>query len=1094
MEKRLAKKFTALFLTSVILSQPITVLAETGANLLPAGEPEVNTEMTTTSSIEEATTESSATASSTVESTPTEDTTDIDLADEVIPEVQAPTEVETPQETEIPADENIAEEVEWNYLAFGESASASKNRYTVNPDGSVTIVSEKGGGKLLTNGADGLGFYYTPISKDDNFTLKAKVTVDTWTYSNAQEGFLVMARDAVPETASTAAHFSNSFAFMGGRYEYTWDSANEQISANGDTKYTMRLGVGARYIADVPDAGTHTTNVVTVPLERAAVGQAAGTYNIMNKAMNLPNASVTNLDDQMLTTFDVTLKKTNSGFEILYTDPNTGTSYQETYWDWENLFQIDGDNVYVGFAAARNMTITVSDIELSTIDPADDEPARERPKEVVELTTNLSAPTTSGTADYQARFNANADGTLEVRDAETNEILVADLPVTASESTLFDLALTEGTNRFAATFTPDENYFPGELQIMDSYEPVALTPWSVDYRAAYYDTLYVTPYGSTTGTGSIEAPLDIYTAVSYAKPGTTIVLQGGTYHLTKGITIGRNINGTKEEPITFRAESVDDRPVLDFGDESAGLLHWGSNWHFYGFDVTNTMDKQKGFTISGHDNIIENIHAYNNGDTGIQISGVASEGKAEWPRNNLVKNSTSYNNFDAGFEDADGFAAKLTVGEGNVFDGCISYHNADDGWDLFARTPEGEIGVVTIKNSVAYENGFIPGDERTGNGNGFKMGGSSIAGAHVLINSLAFENLAKGIDSNSGPDINVRSSTSINNQSYNVALYTTNPQDTNFTAEGVLSFRTDYLSMQEQLRPDGAQGTDSSQIWNATNFYWDVANQQSLNNEGAAIDDAVYESTDTKNVNITRYDNGSINVNGLMQPMATTVAADDVQIGAVFTEDTTPGSELPEVELISEANTTAPTNETNPIVILEADGNTTDPEANLFAGVNFTIGVHDFLPNAGEPVEGDAYFVPVSYRLLAAEGEFAGTEVARANLFTAELVAPAAGTYNLEVTYDMSILIDGEYVNVDQTVTQTRSLTILALATEEEDETTDSSTTESSQKPADNQDKDKDDLPQTSDHLNLSAVLGGLIALMTALGLALVKLKKKKVN
>ena len=38
-----------------------------------------------------------------------------------------------------------------------------------------------------------------------------------------------------------------------------------------------------------------------------------------------------------------------------------------------------------------------------------------------------------------------------------------------------------------------------------------------------------------------------------------------------------------------------------------------------------------------------------------------------------------------GYEDADGFAAKLTVGDGNVFDGCISYNNADDGWDFFAK-------------------------------------------------------------------------------------------------------------------------------------------------------------------------------------------------------------------------------------------------------------------------------------------------------------------------------------------------------------------------------------------------------------------------
>lgn len=42
-------------------------------------------------------------------------------------------------------------------------------------------------------------------------------------------------------------------------------------------------------------------------------------------------------------------------------------------------------------------------------------------------------------------------------------------------------------------------------------------------------------------------------------------------------------------------------------------------------------------------------------------------------------NCTSYGNADRGYEDADGFAAKITVGDGNVFDGCIAYNNADDG-------------------------------------------------------------------------------------------------------------------------------------------------------------------------------------------------------------------------------------------------------------------------------------------------------------------------------------------------------------------------------------------------------------------------------
>ena len=68
---------------------------------------------------------------------------------------------------------------------------------------------------------------------------------------------------------------------------------------------------------------------------------------------------------------------------------------------------------------------------------------------------------------------------------------------------------------------------------------------------------------------------------------------------------------------------------------------------------------------------------------------------------------TSYLNADAGYEDADGFAAKLTIGEGNVFDGCIAAYNADDGWDLFAKIETGAIGQVVIQNCVAFKNGYV---------------------------------------------------------------------------------------------------------------------------------------------------------------------------------------------------------------------------------------------------------------------------------------------------------------------------------------------------------------------------------------------------
>ena len=74
---------------------------------------------------------------------------------------------------------------------------------------------------------------------------------------------------------------------------------------------------------------------------------------------------------------------------------------------------------------------------------------------------------------------------------------------------------------------------------------------------------------------------------------------------------------------------------------------------------------------------------------------------------------------------------------------------------------------MVIQNCVAFKNGYVLDENGqevdAGNGNGFKMGGSSISGHHILRNSVSFGNKAKGIDSNSCPDIEAYSSTSYNN-------------------------------------------------------------------------------------------------------------------------------------------------------------------------------------------------------------------------------------------------------------------------------------------------------------------------------------------
>lgn len=86
---------------------------------------------------------------------------------------------------------------EWKGVVFGESTSAS--RYAIEPlEDGVRLSSTNNGGKFQSSGSDGMTYYYQAIPKDINFRMRATIEIESWTYTNAQEGFALMVRDAVP--------------------------------------------------------------------------------------------------------------------------------------------------------------------------------------------------------------------------------------------------------------------------------------------------------------------------------------------------------------------------------------------------------------------------------------------------------------------------------------------------------------------------------------------------------------------------------------------------------------------------------------------------------------------------------------------------------------------------------------------------------------------------------------------------------------------------------------------------------------------------------------------------------------------------------
>ncbi len=781
-------------------------------------------------------------------------------------------------------------EREWVFSAFGSGVSKEEKYcgYAENDDGSITVWNLNNKGKIVSKSTDGLAFYYTAVPSEKNFTFTATATIDTWAFTNGQEGFGLMAADRVGVNGNNAVFWNNSYMASGTKVEYYYD-ADKQIATLDETpnKITMKLGLGAQEKIGVTpenlsrleanDTATVTGEFSThmYSLETSCGPNGTGTYNLFGKESS---GTVVGTVANPLTQIRLRIQKNNTGYFVSYLDENDNVLSVKKFYDTEALNKLDSGNVYVGFFASRTFKATFSNIELTVIDPSEDAPAEERPVTYVAPSYKVISATYSNTAKYTLQYAGNADGVLTITDAK-GKAVVDNQAVAANEVVSSVVKLAKGDNTFNVSFKPNEDFCPGgdQYQRLSSYDAAEFV------HTVRYDTIsddekiYVSVDGKFDAAGTENDPVDIYTAVKYVQPGQTIVVKAGTYSLDKTVTIERGIDGTPSKPIKLVTDGG--RAIFDFNKKCAGFIFAGNYWYVNGIDCTHSGNSLKGIQVSGSHITIEDVRTYENGNTGLQVSRyLGSDARSEWPSYDLILNCTSYSNADAGYEDADGFAAKLTVGDGVVFDGCIAYNNADDGWDLFAKVETGSIGQVTIQNSVAFANGYGVDGTNEGNGNGFKMGGSSMAGPHKLINSVAWGNKAKGIDSNSGPDIQVYNSMSFNNGANNVALYTNDTANTNYYVDGVISYRTTGTGTNENIKAKGTQ--DKNNIYGKKNFFWNDG--ASANSEGVKVADNWFVSLDAPYANASdpyavaaslRAADGSIDLGNFLKLSDTGVAA-----------------------------------------------------------------------------------------------------------------------------------------------------------------------------------------------------------------------------
>lgn len=407
------------------------------------------------------------------------------------------------------------------------------------------------------------------------------------------------------------------------------------------------------------------------------------------------------------------------------------------------------------------------------------------------------------------------------------------------------------------------------------------TPGSDIENGNYSDTIYCSPTGNGDGK-TIDNPANVLKAIANVPAGGVIFLLEGTYKFTSTINIEESNSGTANAMKTIAAYKGA-KVVFDFtGQETAasnrGFVMQGSYWHFYGFEITKAGDN--GMLLAGHHNLIEKMVFSKNQDTGLQISRYNGNYATIdlWPSHNTILNCTAHNNCDdATMENADGFAAKLTCGEGNVFDGCMSYNNSDDGWDLFAKTETGPIGIITLKNCIAFRNGYTEDGRGYGDcdGNGFKLGGSGVGSAHVVNNCLAFENLHCGFTDNNNPELgSISNSTAVNNNirssgKPNFSVYRCTACD----FKNLMSLYTDNTISPAN---DKYVGTYENGVYYNSGYYQvsdktDVLNGSKIGTKfsGPNVGDMISTTVPAMNTadfhNVWRNEDGSLNPGGFME-------------------------------------------------------------------------------------------------------------------------------------------------------------------------------------------------------------------------------------
>lgn len=648
------------------------------------------------------------------------------------------------------ASQDITKSSKWTPITFGQSTDANFAtnvlpekvgvNFTYLADGTKAqpgvpvnltfpFSVESRGGKI-GNSHDGLTYFYTTLPIDQNFVLEATVRIDQFGPENgakpaAQEGCGLLVRD-----------------ILGQARDESIKPGIEEFPAASNMVMTTVITKDRKDHNHV-NIMQFERNGVTAPWGNAGVQI---NRNIVKEGLDLNKSN----------TFKLRLSRTNEGFVSSYAEEGSNDFVDLEVVGADRVGVLDNKQYHVGFFASRNARMSVLDASL-TVEKAKtvDHPF------VAPLTPSyveLNSAQYVGTDPiYKFSARANTQGTFYI---STNQESLKDVATAKSAKgvQIFNCNEAQQVNALldiSAQKSVSYLFVPSNEKLKSLSGTIDL----VVHPLFGAKQLVAGPHGNAQGQGTEQSPLDVASALALVADGGTVSLLDGDYDLT---TLGANLSGAAssdnaDESYKGHAQETNYKTLK--GSANAvfnGLDVYASYLHLEGFTVTS-----KPMNIAGSFNHIYEVTAHHCDDTGIWVASPKEVGRALWASHNFIENCTSFENQDPGNINADGFAVKMRVGEGNVIKHALSWGNADDGYDLFNKIEDGPNGKVTIIDSVAMFN----------SNNGFKLGGEGLPVAHSLTGSISYLNGMDGITDNFNPGhLQISNNVAIDNARFNYIL------------------------------------------------------------------------------------------------------------------------------------------------------------------------------------------------------------------------------------------------------------------------------------------------------------------------------------